>query len=173
MSLMAESAEQSPLPVTIRSFEPRDNEACQTLYREGLIAGALADNDTGVDIDDIEMAYMRPAGNHMFVAEMAGGQVVGMIGVQRNDPGIGEIRRLRVAQQHRRRGVGSSLLERALKFCEDHQYLKITLDTFIDREPAIKLFEKFRFKHSRTKRVGEKDLMYFYLDLYQGTKKNG
>jgi len=36
---------------------------------------------------------------------------------------------------------------------------------------AIKLFEKFRFRHSRTRTVGDKDLMYFYLDLYMGETK--
>ena len=171
MPVMAEPVASSAVPATIRSYEAKDAEACRRLYREGLLAGTLAENDTGVDIDDIEMAYMRQEGNHMFVAEMSGGEVVGMIGIQGNEPGVGEIRRLRVAQDYRRKGIGSSLLERALRFCEEKQYLKITLDTYIDREPAVRLFEKFRFKHSRTKRVGQKDLMYFYLDLYQGTKK--
>jgi hypothetical protein len=58
----------------------------------------------------------------------------------------------------------------AVKFCADHHYLKITLDTFVDREPAIKLFQKFRFHHDRTRSVGGKDLLYFYLDIY-GTEK--
>jgi hypothetical protein len=45
--------------------------------------------------------------------------------------------------------------------------LKIALDTFVEREPAIKLFEKFHFRHSRTRAVGDKEVMHFYLDLYQ------
>ena len=90
-----------------------------------------------------------------------------MIGVQHHDRDEAQVRRLRVAQAHRRKGIGSALLETALKFCQDRGYLKITLDTFMDREPAIKLFEKFRFKHSRTRKVNGKELLYFYLDLYQ------
>ena len=35
-------------------------------------------------------------------------------------------------------------------------------------KPAVRLFEKFRFRHSRTRKVGDKELMYFYLDLYMG-----
>ena len=35
------------------------------------------------------------------------------------------------------------------------------------KKPAIKLFEKFHFRHSRTRSVGDKDVMHFYLDLYQ------
>ena len=61
----------------------------------------------------------------------------------------------------------AGLIETALKFCRDRGYLKIALDTFVEREPAIKLFEKFHFRHSRTRSVGDKDVMHFYLDLYQ------
>ena len=151
----------------IRSFRPADQSACIRLYDEGLISGVLADNDTGADLDDIQTNYMKCRGSHFWVAE-ADGAVVGMIGVQHHDTGSGEIRRLRVARAHRRRGIGSALVEAALRFCEERNYLKVTLDTFMEREPAIRLFEKFRFRHFRTRNVAGKDLMYFLLDLYAG-----
>lgn len=150
----------------IRSFRACDSAACRKLYSEGLVGGKIADNDTGLDIDDIENAYMKTPGNHFWVAELPNREIVGMIGVQHHEEGVGEIRRLRVGEHHRRKGIGSKLVETALKFCQDQHYLKITLDTFMEREPAIKLFEKFRFRHNRTRNVGGKDLMYFYLDLY-------
>lgn len=159
------------IPVSIRSFRAADLPACRKLYVEGLLGGKLAENDTGLDIDDIETAYMRKPGNHFWVAETSDGRVVGMIGVQHHDEGAAEIRRLRVLNEMRRRRIGSRLVETALKFCNDNQYLKITLDTFVERDAAIKLFEKFRFRHSRTRTVGEKDLMYFYLDLYTGQER--
>jgi len=161
-----------PIPVTIRTYRPEDAPVCKVLYREGLIGGKLSENDTGADIDDIERAYLAVDGNHFWVAENQTGEVVGMIGVQHHEPGVGEIRRLRVRQDHRRRGIGSKLLETAIKFCHDHGHLKITLDTFIDREPAIKLFEKFHFRHQRTRQVFGRELLYFYLDIYgSGEKK--
>jgi ribosomal protein S18 acetylase RimI-like enzyme len=162
----------SELPVRVRSFRSGDLPACRLLYVQGLLGGKLAENDTGLDIDDIEQAYMSNPGNHFWVAETVppadgkAAEVVGMIGVQHHEPGAAQIRRLRVREDLRRRGVGSRLMENALKFCHDHGYLKITLDTFVDREPALKLFEKFRFRHSRTRVVAGKELMYFYLDLY-------
>ena len=152
----------------IRDFRPEDLPACRKLYVEGLLAGKLAENDTGTDIDDIEWAYMKPPGNHFWVAENSAGEVVGMVGVQAPDDGCGEIRRLRVRSDHRRKGIGSALVEHALRFCQEKGYLKIQLDTFMDREPAVRLFEKFRFRHSRTRKVGDKELLYFYLDLYMG-----
>lgn len=161
-----------PEEYTLRSFRPTDQAACQKLYREGLISGGIAPNDTGLDIDDIQAVYMNCPGNHFWVVETVEGQVVGMIGLQHHEENAAEIRRLRVRQDHRRRGIGSALVETALRFCQERQYLKITLDTYMEREPAVKLFEKFRFKHSRSRTVGEKELLYFYLDLYQGEPKS-
>jgi ribosomal protein S18 acetylase RimI-like enzyme len=176
-------------PYSVRSFRPCDLPACRRLYGEGLIGGKLAENDTGFDIDDIESVYMKRPGNHFWVAVAPAGQtsngaeivaaagdpqswpVVGMVGVQHHEAGVGEIRRLRVAHTHRRRGIGSALMEAALRFCEERQYLKITLDTFMEREPAVKLFQKFRFRHDHTRKVGDKELMYFYLDLYIGDER--
>jgi ribosomal protein S18 acetylase RimI-like enzyme len=170
---MTASAERSspapePAPFRVRGFRPADLPACRKLYVEGLIGGKLAENDTGMDIDDIEWAYMKPPGNHFWVAENAAGEVVGMVGVQAHEEDCGEIRRLRVRSDHRRKGIGSALVETALRFCQEKGYLKIQLDTFMDREPAVRLFEKFRFRHSRTRKVGDKELLYFYLDLYMG-----
>ncbi len=163
--------DESSSDFVIRSFQSSDLEACRRLYREGLIGGQIAENDTGLDIDDIDAAYLRTPGNHFWVAQTPEGQIVGMIGVMHSD-GVGEIRRLRVAESHQRRGIGSALLEQAVKFCQEHNYLKVALDTFMEREPALKLFDKFRFRHGRTRSYAGKDLLYFYLDLYTSDQKD-
>ncbi len=159
-------APQNPIPITIRSFEPADSAQCKKLYVEGLLGGHLAENDTGVDIDDIQSTYMKTPGNHFWVAISDGGELLGMIGVQRDEPGTCAIRRLRVRQDSQRRGIGTKLIETALKFCQDQGYLKVMLDTFIRHEPALKLFEKFNFRHTRSRTVGDRELRYYYLDLY-------
>ena len=160
--------EPEQLPFTIRTYKPSDAEACQQLYREGLLGGTIADNDTGFDMDDIQAAYLSNHGSHFWVAESNDGKEIwGMIGVQQHEDSVGEIRRLRVRIDQRRKGIGSALVETALKFCQQHGYLKIALDTYMEREPAIKLFEKFHFRHSRTRSVSGKEIMHFYLDLYQ------
>ena len=156
---------------TIRSFKAADLAACKRLYTEGLLSGSLPPNDTGYDIDDIVGVYMNRPENHFWVVHLGGGEVVGMLGVQHHEKGIAEIRRLRVAKGHRRRGIGAALLETALRFCQEHSDVKVTLDTVMDRDVALKIFEKFHFKHQNSKRCGEKDVLYFYLDLYASTKK--
>ncbi len=158
-------------PLNIRSFKPSDIAASQHLYRQGLIGGKIAENDTGLDIDDIESAYIKVPGNHFWVAEVDGA-VIGMVGVMHSD-GVADIRRLRVHEDHRRRGVGSALVETALSFCNDNNYLKVALDTFMEREPAIRLFEKFHFLVGTTRSYAGKELLYFYLDLYSREDKDG
>jgi ribosomal protein S18 acetylase RimI-like enzyme len=161
----------------IRPFAARDQGACAELYHEGLLGGKLAENDTGLDIDDIETNYMKVPGNHMWVAEVVGGttagegKIVGMIGVQHYEEGVGEIRRLRVHPDFRRRGIGSRLIEEALRWCEERSYLKVTLDTHMDRDAAMNLFQKFHFRHHRSREVNGRELHYFYLDIYQGEPK--
>jgi len=157
----------SEIPVTIRDFKASDQSACRSLYVDGLVGGKNADNDTAMDIDDIQPAYMRP-GSHCWVGEADDGKVVAMIGVQHHDAGVGEIRRLRVDPNYRRRGIGMALVETAVRFCREQNYLKVCLDTFMEHEAAIQLFEKFGFRHNRTRRVGVKDMVDFYLDLYAG-----
>jgi ribosomal protein S18 acetylase RimI-like enzyme len=156
-----------PVPFSVRPFCGDDAAACKALYVEGLIAPKLADNDTGLDIEDIRAAYVPDDGGQFFVAVNAAGEVVGMIGVQPAEPGVGEIRRLRVRPDHRRRGIGHKLVETAVGYCRDRGYVKVMFDTYLDREPALNLFNKFHFHHTRTRKVGEKELLIFYLDLYQ------
>ena len=157
-------------PWKIRSFRPADLPECRKLYVEGLLGGKLAENDTGLDIDDIDSVYMHTAGNHFWVAEI-GGQIVGMIGVQHHDRGIGQVRRLRVAREYRRRGIGSALLETAITFCGENQCLKVALDTFAERGRVVEMFEKLGFRQAGTRHAAGKELMYFYFDLYSGSPR--
>jgi ribosomal protein S18 acetylase RimI-like enzyme len=161
-------ASESLIPANVRSFEPKDQAACRKLYEDGLLGGCIAENDTGYDMDHIHAVYMKCPGSHFWVAESASGQIIGMIGVQHHDDGNGQIRRLRVRSDFHRRGIGGLLLETALRFCQERNYLKVTLDTFVERDAAVSLFEKFRFRLDRTRNIGQKELAYFYLDLYAG-----
>ena len=74
----------------IRSYRSEDAPACLQLYREGLLGGKIAENDTGLDMDDIERAYMSPPGSHFWVAESTeagnghGGEIIGMIRLPEN-----------------------------------------------------------------------------------------
>lgn len=147
--------------------EQRDYPAIAVLFREGLLEGQLRSNDTGADIENIRAGYFSDDGASGFWVARYDDQVIGMIGVQHTAQSVAEIRRLRVRHDFRRRGVATKLMEQAVAFCRQHGYLKVILDVRIEREPAIKLFEKFGFALSRSRDIEGRKMLDFYLDLYR------
>jgi ribosomal protein S18 acetylase RimI-like enzyme len=157
--------------VTIRLATAADHPSLRELFRESILEGLVGDNDTGADIDNLEAGYFSDDGASGFWVAEHLGTVIGMIGVQNTADNAAEVRRLRVRSTHRRRGVGALLMEKALAFCREHGYLKVVLDVRIERGPAIALFEKFGFSHTRTRDIDGRKLLDFYIDLYRDPKR--
>ena len=133
---------------------------------ESVYEGQTRINDTGADIDNFSEAYLDGSDRNAFWVAEADGEVAGMIGVQEVRDDVAEMRRLRVDSSHRRRGVGTALLQTAPAFCRDHSYVKIVLDVRVEQGPAIELFNTFGFFHSRTREQDDHKLLEFYVDLY-------
>ncbi len=157
-------------PFSIRPFRGGDAAACRRLFAEGRLGDRGPDaDDPGADVEFVEQHYGKP-GSGFWVATCGvgggDGEVLGMIGVLKHDDGTAEVRRLRVDTRFRRRGIGTALVEQALRFCQTSGYLRIIMDTYMERQPAVQLFQKFRFQHGRTRPGKTKDRLYFYLDLY-------
>ncbi len=154
--------------LTIRVYEPADHDAVVKLYHDGHLAGCADPNDTGADIENLIDAYLsdEEGGACFWVAEVEGQGIIGTIGVQRASPHAAEMRRLRVAKEHRHRGVGTRLIETGIAFCQETGYLKVVLDTEPGAAPAIALFKKFGFKLDDTRGDTGK-MREFYLDLYR------
>lgn len=153
--------------IEVRLANDSDHAALRELFQEGVIEGQVPYNDTGADIDNLQEGYFNDEGSSAFWVAIHEDKVIGMIGVQKTADNSAEVRRLRVRKDHRRRGVGTRLLECALNFCREHGYLKIVLDVRIERGPAITMFEKFGFVLSRTRDIGGRKMLDFYLDLYR------
>ncbi|MCI0363990.1 MAG: GNAT family N-acetyltransferase [Phycisphaerales bacterium] len=153
--------------VLIRLARDDDHSFLCELFQESVIEGLVGDNDTGADIDNLREGYFEDGGQSGFWVACLTELVIGMIGVQKVGENAAEVRRLRVRGLYRRRGVGTLLMERALSFCRHQGYLKVVLDVRIERGPAIALFHKFGFKHARTREIGGRKLLDFYIDLYR------
>ena len=157
--------------LSVRSYEPGDQEAVQRLYREGLLAGQIDPSDTGIDLEIVEQEYVEQSQTHFWVAEFSK-RIVGMIGVAHDSEHTAQIRRLRVDKGLQNTPIAEKLVETALQHCKHHGYLKVVLDTRFERDAALGLFERFGFQHTRTKSVRSKDLLEFYLDLYRQPKED-
>jgi len=152
--------------LVVRSYSDADHEQVVGLYNEGLLAGQIAPNDSGADLDYVREAYFEDERNHLWVAEI-GGRCVGMIGVASDEDHTAEIRRLRVARDLQNTGIAARLLETAIAHCKHHGYLKIRLDTRFEKDEAVGLFDRVGFQHTRTRSTPGKQLLEFYFDLYR------
>ena len=164
---MSDTTQEHGKDLEIRLADARDLDAILSIFNEGLQAGTIPDNESGADLEYLERAYLSDEGDSGFWVAQLEDAIVRMIGVQVYDPDTAEIRRLRVRESHRRRGIGSRLLETAVAHCRERGLLKVSLDVLVDRKPAIELFEKTGFRLNRERQINDRTLLDFYIDLYQ------
>ena len=158
----------NPEVTIVRSATDGDVPILRELYERSKLEGQLRINDTGADLDHLVEGYFECKDSGFWVAENES-SIIGMVGVQRISDNSAEIRRLRVRDGYRRRGIGAMLMEHAITFCREKQYLKVVLDVRIERSPAINMFDKFGFSHGRERDMNGRKLIDFYLDLYSDT----
>jgi GNAT superfamily N-acetyltransferase len=104
------------------------------------------------DLRNIERVYLAP-GSHFWVAE-AGGQLIGMVAIERIDAHTGRLRRMRVTGDWRRQGIATDLLGMTEEFCRKAGYKRIILDTTEDQVAAHALYEKHGFVRTGSRRIG-------------------
>jgi RimJ/RimL family protein N-acetyltransferase len=136
----------------IRRAEPSDAEG---LTRLGEAVGSepegwLVTTNGWREVSD-ERRYLRAIRRYpnaaVFVAEDEG-RIVGRLSIARDQhPASRHVADLglMVAMSHRRRGIGTSLLEAALDWARHSEVRKLELHVFPHNEAAIKLYEKFGF----------------------------
>ena len=151
----------------IRPAQPEDDAGILALFNEGVEAGSAAPDASQADLEHLEETYLSGDGDSGFWVAEDQAQIVGMVGVQVIEPDSAEIRRLRVGENHRRRGIGAALLKTAVNHCRERGLLKVSLDVLIDRKPAIELFEKTGFRLNRERVIDNRTLLDFYIDLYK------
>ena len=149
-------------PFVIREASLPDQGNLMGIYADDTIVGAEM-----TALSKLVATYAEEEASRLWVAELPDAGIVGAVGVWHADDHVAELRRLRVARAYRKRGIGTRLVETALSYCRDNAYLKIVLDTYVNRAAAIALFEKFGFELTRTRDVDGKRLHDFYLNLYR------
>ena len=140
--------------LNIRTFRPADAEAVRRIFAQGqrdFAAGleqAVEDyirRSLANDLADITLHYLSDPGSHFWVADV-GSEVRGMVGVQRRDDQEAELRRMSVAPDARRQGIGWLLLETVEAFCKERGYQRIQLTTVTQLQPAIAMYRRFGYR---------------------------
>ena len=159
--------------INIRSFQTQDLETVRSLFAQGLMefaqgyereVGGYVEDSLKDDLADIDGSYMDDPANHFWVAD-DGGEVKGMVGVQRRSGQEAELRRMSVASTARRRGIGLMLLESVEAFCRDRGHQRIRLTTVSLLEPAIAMYRRFGFELTGEESYGRISAQHFVKEL--------
>jgi ribosomal protein S18 acetylase RimI-like enzyme len=144
----------------IRIFQSADAEAVRQLFAQGQMDFAQGtgleeealryiQHSLSDDLADIPRHYLNVPGSNFWVAEL-GGEIKGMVGLQYRNDDEAELRRMSVASDSRRRGIGGKLLAAVEAFCRKRGYRRIRLTTVTHLVPAIAMYQKYGYR-----RVGE------------------
>ena len=145
--------------IAIRPAEPSDAPELVSLAASvGQEAGDwLLTTETWRPVGD-ERRYLKAVRRHadaaVYVA-VDGGRMVGRLSLARDPhPASTHVADLglMVAESHRRRGIGTALLEAAVAWAKGSGVSKLELHVFPWNEPAIQLYERFGFEREGLRR---------------------
>ena len=106
--------------------------------------------------------YDEPRGRLMLASVAS--RVAGCVALRPMDQSACEIKRLYVRPEFRRRGLGRTLVQQALKEAEQIGFRVVRLDTLREMEAAIALYTAIGFKEVAPYRIGEPEgICYFEL----------
>jgi RimJ/RimL family protein N-acetyltransferase len=148
------------MPVRVRPAVPGDASRLVEL------ASAVAAEEEGWLLADArwrsaadERRYIRALNRHpdaaLYVAELEGGELAGRLSLMRDPhPSSKHVADLglMVAAVHRRRGIGTALMETAEAWARGAGVTKLELHVFPHNEPAIALYEKLGYEREGLRR---------------------
>lgn len=135
-----------PDGLRMRRYEAADNDQVWALHREGVLdegGNPKVDPKYDADLTRLEEVYLGE-GSNFWVVEASDG-LVGMAAISRVDAATGRLRRMRVTEAWRRKGVAKALLDEALDFCRTRGYGRLILDTTEHQTAAQRLYENAGF----------------------------
>jgi ribosomal protein S18 acetylase RimI-like enzyme len=145
-----------PQTVRIRHYEPRDCGDVWRLHLEGVEQTAseypAAMKGYEDDLRNIEETYLSEGSNFWVIDAPEG--LAGMAAIFRIDAKTGRLRRMRITEAWRRRGLARALLDTAVEFCRESGYECVILDTTEQQTAAHKLYEDYGFSRTGERMIG-------------------
>ncbi|MEW6055025.1 MAG: GNAT family N-acetyltransferase [Bdellovibrionota bacterium] len=116
----------------------------------------LAPDSSGIDrdLEDLEEFYFSHRG-YFEVLEL-GGKIIGTFGLNHLSDQTCELRKMYLSDKHRGKGLGKTLLTRAIEKARDLGFAKIQLETASALKEAIELYKKFGFKPIEAKHLANR-----------------
>ena len=159
----------------IRIFHPTDSDAVRRLFARGQMDFAQGteleeeirsyiQRSLSDDLSDIPGHYLNAPRNNFWVAE-ADGEIKGMVGIQYRSDEEAELRRMSVASDTRRQGIGRRLLEIVEAFCREQGYQRIRLTTATQLQPAIAMYQRYGYRLVGAGQPGKIVTQHYVKDL--------
>lgn len=143
----------------LRRYRPADSERVLELHEEALRAtGEYVEDvpeEVEADLHDVEGAYLE-SGGEFLVGELAG-EIVAMGGFRpvedswlREGEGerTAELKRMRVAPAHQRRGYGEHILQALEERARERGFERMVLDTAPELTAARRLYGKHGYERT-------------------------
>lgn len=125
--------------------DPKDFEIAVELFREyeRSLDFKIDFQNFEEEIESITKMYVKPHGS--LILAFWGNTPVGIIGLRKWDSEIGEIKRMYVQPDYRKRKIGFELLRLILETAKKLEYKKVRLDSLERMQSAVKLYQDFEF----------------------------
>jgi ribosomal protein S18 acetylase RimI-like enzyme len=131
--------------MTIRNFQPDDQNEVRSLILEGLGEHfGRIDPTLNPDLDNIEASYIQAG--HLFVVVESAGQIIGTGALVSEEAETGRIVRVSVAPAYRQAGLGQQLVEYLLQAARQRGFSRVLVETNLDWYAAIRLYRRCGFR---------------------------
>jgi GNAT superfamily N-acetyltransferase len=158
--------------IVVRLYEPADQPQVRALHDRTPPAGSPATTPQPwpSDLDQIERAYLA-----FWVAiehDGTASRVVGIAGVEPAGPdvpravlrgrsNVARLKRMRVAPERQRHGLGTQLTEAAIGWVREHGFATLLLETTAQQTAAIGLYQRMGFTEIGRSSIGPFELVWF------------
>ncbi len=139
------------MSITVRPFEPRDQEAARALILEGFRErfGEI-DEALNPDLHDIAASYA----SGLFVVACDASAIAGTGALTPQPDGTAIVSRMSTAAEHRRKGVGRSVLEHLVAHAKSIGSTRLVLGTNVEWTDAIAFYQACGFAEMRRTPTG-------------------
>jgi len=137
-----------PKPIVILPFQPENQDEVKNLVETGLAEHwGLLDSTKNPDLNDISTTYA----NDIFLVAWEGNKIVGTGALVHYSEDTGEIVRMSVVKEMRRKGVGRLILQRLIEQARLLGYRRIILETTNTWHEVIEFYLRcgFQITHYR------------------------
>jgi len=131
-------------------LRPATNQDCPAV--QSLVFGVLTEYGlqadpatTDTDLFDLEGHYLHRGGCFDVVTDAAG-QIIASVGLQPQEHGVCELRKMYLMPEHRGRGIGKTLLYHVIQRARERGFVEIRLETAAVLKEAVAMYERVGFQ---------------------------